>query len=70
MFVYTQHALEKMDALGIEKWEVEKAVKTGLKWKEEKTGKWHAQLAGIEVVIVKEEEILCIITAYLAARSK
>ena len=33
MFIYTKHALEKIDALGLEKKEIEKAVKEGMKWK-------------------------------------
>ena len=54
MFVYTKHAIEKMDALGIEKRDVERVVKKGMKWKEEKSDKWHAQMAGIEVVFIKQ----------------
>lgn len=57
-----------MDALGIENKEVERTVKEGMKWKEETTEKWHAQMAGLEVVFVKQEKDLFIITAYLVGR--
>lgn len=59
-----------MDALGIEKQEVEKAIKEGMKWKEENTEKWHAQMAGTEAVFMKQEEAIIIITVYLAGRMK
>ena len=68
MFIYTRHALEKMDALGIEKKEIEQTVKKGMKWKEENSDKWHARMAGIEVVFMKQNEHFFIITAYLAGR--
>lgn len=68
MFVYTKHAVEKMDALGIEGKEVESAVKKGMKWKEENSDKWHAQMAGIEVVFIKQNRDFFIITAYPAGR--
>ena len=70
MFIYTRHALEKMDALGIEKRDVEKNVKEGMKWKEENSDKWHAQRAGVEVVFIKQLKKIFIITVYLARRSK
>jgi len=66
LFVYTKHALQKMDALGIEKSDVENTVKKGMKWKEEDTPKWHAKMAGIEVVFMKQAKDLFIITVYLA----
>lgn len=66
MFYYTKHAIEKMDALGINKKEVEDAIKKGMKWKEEKREVWHAQKNGIEVVFMKEEDNFIIITVYLA----
>ena len=68
MFIYTKHSLEKMDALGIEKQEVEKAIKEGMKWKEENAEKWHAQMAGTEAVFMKQEDNIIIITVYLAGR--
>lgn len=59
-----------MDALGIEKSEIERALRKGMKWKEEDSGKWHAQMAGIEVVFEKQEQEVVIITAYTARREK
>lgn len=70
MFIYTRHALEKIDTLGIEKRDVETAVKRGMKWKESNSEKWHAQMTGIEVVFMKQEKDIFIITAYFAGRSK
>ena len=70
MFVYTKHALEKMDALGIGKEEIEATIKEGMKWKEKNTSKWHAQMAGIEAVFMKRKTDCFLITAYLARRSK
>ena len=70
MFIYTRHAIEKMDTLGIEKREVENAIKKGMKWKENNSEKWHAQMAGIEAVFMKQEKDIFIITAYFAGRSK
>lgn len=70
MFIYAKHALEKIDALGLEKKEIEKAVKEGMKWKEEDSDKWHAQMAGVEVVFMKQFNDIFVITAYLAGRSK
>ena len=70
MFIYTRHAIEKIDTLGIEKREVENAIKKGMKWKEANSEKWHAQMAGVEVVFMKQEKNIFIITAYFAGRSK
>ena len=70
MFIYTKHAIEKIDSLGIEKRDVENAVSKGMKWKESNSEKWHAQMAGIEVVFMKREKDIFIITAYFAGRSK
>ena len=69
MFIYTKHALGKMDALGIEKRDIESAVAKGMKWKDSNE-KCHAQMAGIEVVFVKQNGDFFIITAYLAGRQK
>jgi len=66
VFRYTKHALEKMDALGIERSEVERTIKTGMKWKEEQIEKWHARSAGIEAVFIPQENDVMIITVYLA----
>lgn len=70
MFYYTKHALEKIDSLGILKNEVETAITKGIKWKEENSDKWHAQMSGIEVVFMKEEKNFVIITTYLSGRKK
>ena len=70
MFIYTQHALQKMDAFGIEKREVENAVTKGMKWKEETSDKWHANLAGLEIIFIKQNHDFFIVTVYLAGRSK
>ena len=70
MFIYTKHAIEKIDTLGIEKRDVENAIRKGMKWKESNSEKWHAQMAGIEVVFMKQERNIFIITAYFAGRSK
>lgn len=70
MFIYTKHAIEKIDTLGIEKREVENVIKKGMKWKESNSEKWHAQMAGIEAVFMKQEQNIFIITVYPAGRSK
>ena len=70
MFLYTKHALEKIDALGIGRRDVERTVTAGMKWKEKDSDKWHAQMAGIEVVFMKQDKDFVIITAYLAGRLK
>lgn len=70
MYIYTQHALEKMDGLGINKNEVEQTIQKGMKWREEDSEKWHAQMSGIEVVFMKQQNNFVIITAYLAGRQK
>lgn len=59
-----------MDSIGILKTEVEDAILKGMKWKEEDTGKWHAQMAGVEIVFMKQDENFVIITVYLARREK
>ena len=53
-----------MDGLGIERTEVDKIVKQGMKWKEKNTEKWHAYMNGIECVFEKKENNLFIITVY------
>ena len=42
-----------MDALGIERSDVEKAISRGMKWKEKNSEKWHANMASIECVFLK-----------------
>jgi len=68
MFIYTKHSIEKMDALGIEKKEIENIINKGMKWKEEKSDKFHAQMTGIEVIFIKDDKDLFIITVYLTGR--
>lgn len=70
VFIFTMHALQKIDALGLEKKDIEQVIKEGMKWKEKESEKWHSQMAGIEVVFVKQEKDFFIITAYLAGRLK
>lgn len=70
MFIYTKHALEKIDSLGILKNEVETVIKKGMKWKETNSEKLHAQMAGIEIVFMKQDTNFVIITMYLARREK
>jgi len=70
LFIYTKHAVEKMNALGIEKRDIESVISKGMKWKETGSEKWHAQMAGIEAVFIKQNKDFFVITAYLAGRSK
>ncbi len=59
-----------MDTLGIDKKEIELIIMRGMKWKEDSREIWHAQMAGIEAIFVKEESNFIVITVYLAGRSK
>ncbi len=68
MLYFTKHALEKMDGLGVSKTEVQQVIAQGMKWKEKDEEKWHAQMAGIETVFMKEDENWIIITVYRAGR--
>ncbi len=70
MYVYTKHALEKIDAYGFEKDEVESVLRKGAKWKEEGRGIWHANMGGIEVVFAKSDQEIVIITIYAARWEK
>ncbi|MBI4439732.1 DUF4258 domain-containing protein [Candidatus Woesearchaeota archaeon] len=70
MFIFTQHAIEKMDALGVDRATVERAIRNGMKWKESKEEKWHAQMAGIEAVFQRQEKEIVVITVYEAGRKK
>ena len=67
-FIYTKHSLEKIDSLGIEKKEIENAIKKGMKWKDKKRDIWYANMSGIEVVFSKQKNNIVIITAYYAGR--
>ena len=68
--VFSIHSLQKMDAFGIERKEIENVVRKGMKWKEDKEDKWHALMNNIEVVFQKSNEIIFIITVYRGEREK
>jgi len=70
LFIYTKHALERMDAYGLDKAEIEAAIKKGVKWKEEKRAVWHSNMAGIEVVFTKSNSSIVIIAVYEARWAK
>jgi len=70
LFIFTQHAIEKMDALGVDRMTVERTIRTGMKWKESQEEKWHAQMAGIEAVFQRQEKDMVLITVYEAGRKK
>ncbi|MEK6907147.1 MAG: DUF4258 domain-containing protein [Nanoarchaeota archaeon] len=69
-FIFSLHALQKMDALGIEKKEVENIIKKGMKWKEDRIEKWHSLMNNIEVVFQKSGDEIFIITIYKGEREK
>lgn len=69
-FIFGLHALEKMDAWGLDRKEVENIIKRGMKWKEEKEEKWHALMNNFEVVFQKENDTIFIITVYPEERKK
>ncbi len=62
--MYSKHALEKIDAFGIERKDVESAIKYGMKWREKYSEKWHANKAGIECVFIKKGDTIFVITVY------
>ena len=62
--MYSKHALEKIDSFGLDIGEIEQVIRSGMKWKEEKTNKWHVSMGGIECVFMKEESTIFIITVY------
>lgn len=66
MYYFTRHSLEKMDGLGVSKDEVKQIITQGMKWKEQQTEKWHAQMLGTEVVFTKDDSATTIITVYRA----
>jgi len=61
--LWSTHALEKADSVGIEIKEIETIIRQGMKWKERKN-KWHANMHGYEVVFEEMEGILYVITVY------
>ena len=66
--LYSKHALEKMDSLGVGRKEIETIIQKGMKW--QKDGKWYANMYGVEVVFQKEEEVIFVITVYPERRKK
>ena len=62
IFKYTLHATQKMDALGINKSEVENVTIKGSKWKEDAV--IHSKMGGIEVVFKRVENAIIVITVY------
>lgn len=66
--IYTKHALEKMDALGVERKEIEDILHKGMKWQKE--DKLYANMYGLEVVFQKREDVIVIITVYLGGIKK
>lgn len=67
--LWSRHAIEKADGLGIELKEAETIIRQGMKWKEGKN-KWHANMHGYEVVFEEMEDILYVITVYPAETPK
>ena len=65
MLIFSQHALDKMDGLGIEKDEVISVIIKGMKWREKDTEKVHARASGLEVVFLKKDSNIFVITVYL-----
>jgi len=53
-----------MDSLGIVRKEADTAIMKGMKWKEKDCEKWHANLAGVECVFMKKENVIFVITVY------
>ena len=62
--MYSKHALEKIDGLGIERSEVDNTIIRGMKWKEKNREKWHANMSGIECVFLKKDDVIFVITVY------
>lgn len=60
--MYSKHALEKIDAFGLELEDVEKIIIQGMKW--QKNDKWHASMAGLECVFIKQDNNIFVITVY------
>lgn len=69
-FIFGLHALQKMNAFGVERKEIEDIIKRGMKWKEEKNEKWHSLMNNFEVVFQKVDDTIFIITVYPEKRKK
>ncbi|MDP2717491.1 MAG: DUF4258 domain-containing protein, partial [Candidatus Micrarchaeota archaeon] len=63
-YLFGKHALERMAERKIEKSEVKNTVEKGQKWLSEADGRWHAKMAGIEVVFEKREKDTLIVTCF------
>ena len=59
-----------MDGFGIERQDVETTLLKGMKWKKTDNEKWHANMAGIEAVFIKNKDIIFIITVYQNGATK
>ena len=68
--LYSKHALEKMDAYGIQRQEVYSIIERGMKWKEKDADKYHARMAGVECVFTKKEDTLFVVTVYPSGGKK
>lgn len=63
--MYSKHAVEKIDLYGLDRAEVDVIIKKGMKWKEQQTEKWHANMSGYECVFIKQENnVYFVITVY------
>ena len=70
LYIYTAHAIEKMDAYGFEKGEIEAVLRKGVKWKEDGRDMWHSNSGGVEVVFTQQDGSIIIITVYEARWKK
>ena len=59
-----------MDAYGLSREEIEQVMKSGMKWKEENSEKWHARMGGTECVFIKQDNTLFVVTVYLSGGKK
>lgn len=64
LIFYSKHALEKMNSLGLERIDIENTILKGMKWKEENSNKWRANMSGTECVFIKEDANVFVITVY------
>ncbi|MAF34761.1 hypothetical protein CMO91_02860 [Candidatus Woesearchaeota archaeon] len=55
----------KRNALGLDGATVRRVIHKGMKWINH-GGKWHANMEGTEVVFVRKEERILVVTMYLA----
>ena len=69
-FIYSIHAIQRMDGFGLTRKEIEIVIKMGMKWKEQNRDIWHANMGETEVVFKKVEDNIFIITVYINRRIK